>query len=252
MDAGVPLKKAVAGIAMGLIMEDGELAVLSDILGDEDHLGDMDFKVAGSADGIIALQMDIKVGGVSREVMQIALKQAREGRLYILDKMAKGISAPRTELSPFAPRIVTIEIHPDKIRDVIGPGGKVIRNIIAETNTKIDVDDTGKVVIMSPDLAGCNKAVEMIKKLTAEATVGSLYLGKVRKITDFGAFVEILPGTDGLLHISQLDHQRVQSVRDVLSEGDEVLVKVLEIDKDGRIRLSRKAALGESIAKTQA
>ncbi|UCG14417.1 MAG: polyribonucleotide nucleotidyltransferase [Deltaproteobacteria bacterium] len=251
MDAAVPLKTPVAGIAMGLIMEDDRAAILSDILGDEDHLGDMDFKVTGSSEGVVALQMDIKVGGVSREVMQKALYQAREGRLSILEKMNQAISGPRDELSPYAPRVVSIEIHPDKIRDVIGPGGKVIRNIIAETNTKIDVDDTGKVVIMSPDLAGCQKAVDMIKDLTAEPEVGNLYLGKVRKITDFGAFVEILPGVDGLIHISQLDHKRVQRVRDILNEGDEVLVKVLEIDREGRIRLSRKAALGESISKVR-
>ncbi len=251
MDAGVPLRKAVAGIAMGLIMEDDRVAILSDILGDEDHLGDMDFKVTGSSDGVIALQMDIKVSGIPREVMRRALFQAKEGRLHILDEMNKRISAPRDELSPYAPRVLSIQIHPDKIRDVIGPGGKIIRNIIAETNTKIDVEDDGKVTIMSPDLAGCQMAVEMIEKLTAEAEVGGLYLGKVRKITDFGAFVEILPGTDGLVHISQLDHQRVQKVRDILNEGDEVLVKVLEIDRDGRIRLSRKAALGESISKAK-
>jgi polyribonucleotide nucleotidyltransferase len=251
MDAGVPLKKAVAGIAMGLIKEDDRVAILSDILGDEDHLGDMDFKVTGSSEGVIALQMDIKVAGVPREVMRQALYQAKEGRLHILEEMGKTISAPREELSPYAPRVLSIQIHPDKIRDVIGPGGKIIRNIIAETNTKIDVEDDGKVTIMSPDLAGCEKAVKMIEKLTAEAEVGGLYLGKVRKITDFGAFVEILPGTDGLIHISQLDHKRVQKVRDVLNEGDEVLVKVLEIDRDGRIRLSRKAALGESLSKVQ-
>jgi polyribonucleotide nucleotidyltransferase len=251
MDAGVPLKSAVGGIAMGLIMEDERVAILSDILGDEDHLGDMDFKVTGTSEGVVALQMDIKVGGVPREVMRQALFQAKEGRLSILEKMSQTIPAAREELSPFAPRVISIEIHPDKIRDIIGPGGKIIRNIIAETNTKIDVEDDGKVTIMSPDLAGCQKAVEMIEKLTAEAEVGGLYLGKVRKITDFGAFVEILPGTDGLIHISQLDHKRVQKVRDVLNEGDEVLVKVLEIDKDGRIRLSRKAALGESLSKVR-
>jgi polyribonucleotide nucleotidyltransferase len=249
MDAAVPLRTAVAGIAMGLIMEDDRVAILSDILGDEDHLGDMDFKVTGSSAGVIALQMDIKVAGVSRDVMRQALYQAREGRLHILEKMKETLPAPREELSPYAPRVISIEIHPDKIRDVIGPGGKIIRNIIAETNAKIDVEDDGKISIMSPDLAGCEKAVEMIKKLTAEAEVGNLYLGKVRKITDFGAFVEILPGTDGLIHISQLDHKRVQRVRDILNEGDEVLVKVLEIDRDGRIRLSRKAALGESLDK---
>jgi polyribonucleotide nucleotidyltransferase len=251
MDAGVPLKSAVGGIAMGLIMEGERVAILSDILGDEDHLGDMDFKVTGSLEGVVALQMDIKVGGVPREVMRQALFQAKEGRLSILEKMGQTIPAAREELSPFAPRVISIEIHPDKIRDIIGPGGKIIRNIIAETNTKIDVEDDGKVTIMSPDLAGCQRAVEMIEKLTAEAEVGALYLGRVRKITDFGAFVEILPGTDGLIHISQLDHKRVQKVRDVLNEGDEVLVKVLEIDRDGRIRLSRKAALGESLSKVR-
>ena len=251
MDAGVPMKKAVAGIAMGLIMEDDRVAILSDILGDEDHLGDMDFKVTGSSEGVVALQMDIKVAGIPREVMRQALFQAKEGRLHILNEMSKTISAPRDELSPFAPRVLSMQIHPDKIRDVIGPGGKIIRNIIAETNTKIDVEDDGTVTIMSPDLAGCQMAVEMIEKLTAEAEVGGLYMGRVRKITDFGAFVEILPGTDGLVHISQLDHQRVQKVRDILNEGDEVLVKVLEIDRDGRIRLSRKAALGESISKAR-
>jgi polyribonucleotide nucleotidyltransferase len=249
MDAGVPLRSAVGGIAMGLIMEGDRVAILSDILGDEDHLGDMDFKVTGTPEGVVALQMDIKVAGVPREVMRQALFQAKEGRLFILEKMSQTIPAAREELSPFAPRVISIEIHPDKIRDIIGPGGKIIRNIIAETNTKIDVEDDGKVTIMSSDLAGCQKAVEMIEQLTAEAEVGGLYLGKVRKITDFGAFVEILPGTDGLIHISQLDHKRVQKVRDVLNEGDEVLVKVLEIDRDGRIRLSRKAALGESLSK---
>ncbi|MFP3870459.1 MAG: polyribonucleotide nucleotidyltransferase [Syntrophobacteria bacterium] len=248
MDAAVPLKTPVAGIAMGLIVEGDEVAILSDILGDEDHLGDMDFKIAGSSEGVISLQMDMKVAGVSREIMRQALFQARDGRLHILEKMGATIGGPRSELSPYAPRIVTIDVHPDKIRDIIGPGGKIIRNIISETNTKIDVEDTGKVVIMSPDLACCQRAVEMIKQLTAEAEVGSLYLGKVRKITDFGAFVEILPGTDGLIHISQLDNKRVQKVRDILNEGDEVLVKVLEIDKEGRIRLSRKAALGESLS----
>jgi len=251
MDAAVPLQTAVAGIAMGLIMEDDRVAILSDILGDEDHLGDMDFKVTGSSEGVIALQMDIKVAGVARDVMRQALYQARDGRLHILEKMNQTLPAPRQELSPYAPRVISMEIHPDKIRDVIGPGGKIIRNIIAETNTKIDVEDDGKITIMSPDLAGCEKAVEMIKNLTAEAEVGNLYLGKVRKITDFGAFVEILPGTDGLIHISQLDNKRVQKVRDILNEGDEVLVKVLEIDRDGRIRLSRKAALGETLDKAR-
>jgi len=245
MDAGVPLKAPVAGIAMGLIREGDEVRVLSDILGDEDHLGDMDFKVAGTADGVTAVQMDIKIGGVTREIMRDALYQARAGRLHILERMREGIAAPRSEVSLYAPRITTLKIKVDRIRDVIGPGGKVIRGIIEETGVKIDVEDDGTIYIASADGAAMSKAIEWVQRLTAEAEVGKTYRGVVKKIMDFGAFVEILPGTDGLVHISQLAPQRVQNVRDVLNEGDEVMVKVLEIDKSGKIRLSRKEALKE-------
>lgn len=244
MDAGVPIKKPVAGIAMGLMIEDGKVAILSDILGDEDHLGDMDFKVTGTDDGVTALQMDIKIAGITREVLQQALDQAREGRLFILGKMDEVLDAPRPELSEFAPRVITIQINPDKIRDLIGPGGKMVKSIIAATDTKIDIDDSGKVAIMSADLNSCNKALDMIKKVVAEAKVGEIYLSKITRVTDFGAFAEILPNTEGLIHISQLENHRVRKVSDVVNEGDEVLVKVIDIDKDGRIRLSRKAALG--------
>ena len=244
MDAGVPIKKQVAGIAMGLMIEKGEIAILSDILGDEDHLGDMDFKVTGTEEGITALQMDIKIAGITREVLQKALEQAKKGRLFILDKMNEVLSAPRPELSKYAPRIITMQINPEKIRDVIGPGGKMVRSIISETNTKIDIEDNGKITIMSPDLEGCRKAMDMIKKVAAEAEVGEIYLAKITRIKDYGAFAEILPHTEGLIHISQLENRRVRKVSDVVKEGDRVLVKVIDIDKDGRIRLSRKAALG--------
>ncbi len=243
MDAGVPIKAPVAGIAMGLIKEGDAIRILSDILGDEDHLGDMDFKVAGTAEGITALQMDIKIGRVTRDIMREALYQAREGRLHILQAMAATMPRPRTDLSAHAPRIVTLKIRPDKIRDVIGPGGKVIRGIIEETGVKIDVEDDGTVLIASSDGAAMQRAVDLIRGITAEAEVGKIYKGTVRKIVDFGAFVEILPGTDGLLHISQIGPGRVQRVTDVLKEGDEVMVKVLEIDKQGKIRLSRKEAM---------
>lgn len=243
MDAGVPLTDSVAGVAMGLIKEGNEIVVLSDILGDEDHFGDMDFKVTGSEKGITALQMDIKISGIDREIMRKALEQARKGRIFILGKMQEALSAPRPELSPYAPRVLTLQINPDKIRDVIGPGGKVIRAIVAETGAKIDIDDTGRVVVMSPDQEACDKAVFKIKSITQEPEVGQLYTARVVRVTDFGAFAEILPNIDGLIHISQLDHKRVRKVTDVVNEGDEVLVKVIEIDKDGRIRLSRKAAL---------
>jgi polyribonucleotide nucleotidyltransferase len=224
------------------------MAVLTDIIGDEDHYGDMDFKVTGTRDGVTALQMDIKIGGVNREVMQKALEQARQGRLHILDRMNEAISQPRTKLSPYAPIVTTVQIRPEKVRLLIGPGGKVIREISAATDSKIEVDDQGRVVIASPD-AECSKAArDMISKIVQEAEVGKLYMGKVRKIMDFGAFVEILPGTDGLIHISQLDKERVNKVTDILKEGDEVLVKVLEIDKNGRIALSRKAALGLTLS----
>ena len=228
---------------MGLIKEGDDVVVLTDILGDEDHLGDMDFKVTGTDKGITALQMDIKISGINREIMRRALEQARKGRIFILNKMREALSSPRSELSPYAPRVVSLQINPDKIRDVIGPGGKVIRAIVAETGAKIDVDDSGRVVVMSPDQEACEKAIMKIKRLTQEPEVGQLYMARVVRVTDFGAFAEILPNTDGLIHISQLDHQRVRKVTDVVNEGDEVLVKVIEIDKDGRIRLSRKAAM---------
>jgi polyribonucleotide nucleotidyltransferase len=243
MDAGVPIKAPVAGIAMGLIKEGEAVRILSDILGDEDHLGDMDFKVAGTADGITALQMDIKIGRVDREIMREALYQAREGRLHILKAMAAVMAQPRTDISAHAPRIVTLKIRPDKIRDVIGPGGKVIRGIIEETGVKIDVEDDGTVLVASSDGKSMQRAIDIIQGITADAEVGKIYKGTVRKIVDFGAFVEILPGTDGLLHISQIGPGRVNKVTDVLKEGDVVMVKVLEVDKQGKIRLSRKEAM---------
>ncbi|MCE5335278.1 MAG: polyribonucleotide nucleotidyltransferase [Desulfobacteraceae bacterium] len=243
MDAGVPVSDPVAGIAMGLVKEGDEFIVLSDILGDEDHLGDMDFKVTGTDKGVTAFQMDVKISGVNREILQKALSQARAGRMHILGKMQEAIGGPRTELSPYAPRVVTIQINPDKIRDVIGPGGKVIRAIVAETGAKIDIDDSGRVVVMSPDGEACDKAIDKIRRITAEPEIGQLYMSKIVRVTDFGAFAEILPNTEGLIHISQLEHKRVRKVTDVVNEGDEVLVKVIDIDKDGRIRLSRKAAL---------
>ena len=244
LDAGVPIKSPVAGIAMGLIREGNEIRVLSDILGDEDHLGDMDFKVAGTSEGVTAVQMDIKIGGVTRDIMRDALYQARDGRLHILHAMQTALAQPRSDVSSYAPRIVTLKIRVDRIRDVIGPGGKVIRGIIEETGVKIDVEDDGTIYIASADESAMQKAVDWIHRLTAEAEVGKIYKGTVKKIMDFGAFVEILPGTDGLVHISQLAAERVAKVRDVLNEGDEVMVKVLEVDKSGKIRLSRKEALG--------
>ena len=251
MDAGVPIKAPVAGIAMGLIKEGEAVRILSDILGDEDHLGDMDFKVAGTADGITALQMDIKIGRVDREIMREALYQAREGRLHILKAMGAVMDKPRTDISAHAPRIVTLKIRPDKIRDVIGPGGKVIRGIIEETGVKIDVEDDGTVLVASSDGNSMQRAIDLIQGITAEAEVGKIYKGTVRKIVDFGAFVEILPGTDGLLHISQIGPGRVNKVTDVLKEGDVVMVKVLEVDKQGKIRLSRKEAMqGEQAAQS--
>jgi polyribonucleotide nucleotidyltransferase len=245
MDAGVPIKDPVAGIAMGLIKEGDTFVVLSDILGDEDHVGDMDFKVAGTRNGVTAIQMDIKIKGLPKEILAAALEQAREGRLHILDIMQKTISEPRPEISPRAPRIVTIQVRPDKISAVIGPGGKNIKSIIAQTGCKIDVEDDGKVSVASADQASIERALDLIRGLVAEAEIGKIYKGKVRKIMDFGAFVEIIPGCDGLVHISQLANERVANVRDVLNEGDEVMVKVLEIDSQGKIRLSRKAALND-------
>jgi len=241
MDAGVPTKAPVAGIAMGLIKEGDEFAVLSDILGDEDHLGDMDFKVAGTADGINALQMDIKIQGITREIMQIALDQARDGRLHILERMADAIKAPREEMSEWAPRFITMKINPDKIRDVIGKGGAVIRSITEETGATIDISDDGSIKIASVDQAAGKEAQRRIEEITADVEVDKIYEGKVAKIMDFGAFVTILPGRDGLVHISQISNERVENVADKLSEGDVVKVKVLEIDKQGRIRLSMKA-----------
>jgi len=220
--------------------------VLSDILGDEDHLGDMDFKVAGTAAGVTAVQMDIKIGGVTRPIMQQALEQARTARLHILNIMGQAIDAPRTELSLHAPRIVTLHINPDKIRDLIGPGGKMIRSIVDETGAKIDVEDDGTVRVASADGQAMQRAIDRVRAVTAQAEVGKIYRGTVRKIVDFGAFVEILPGTDGLVHISQLAHERVRQVSDVLREGDVIDVKVLEVDKSGKIRLSRKEALKQS------
>lgn len=247
MDAGIPIKAPVAGIAMGLIKEGDEFAILSDILGDEDHLGDMDFKVAGTALGVTALQMDIKIGGVTREIMGVALKQANEGRLHILERMATTISSAKAELSTYAPRITTIFVKTDKIRDVIGSGGKNIRGITEATGVTIDIDDTGKINIASTDKAACDLAIKMIRDLTAEAEEGKLYMGLVKKVMEFGAFVEIFPGTDGLVHISELDTERVKNVTDILKEGDKVLVKCIGIDKQGKIKLSRKEALGASL-----
>jgi polyribonucleotide nucleotidyltransferase len=246
MDAGVPIKAPVAGIAMGLILEDGESAVLSDILGDEDHLGDMDFKVAGTSSGVTAIQMDIKVRGISKEIMKKVLDQAREGRLHILNKMSETISESRKDLSRHAPRIVSLQVKQEKIRDVIGPGGKNIRAIIDQTGVKVDVEDSGLVKLASPNYEAIEKAIYMIKKLTQEVEVGAVYTGKVLRILGFGAIVELFPGTDGLVHISQLAEGHVKEVSDVLKEGDEVPVKVIDIDPQGRIRLSRKAALRET------
>jgi polyribonucleotide nucleotidyltransferase len=248
MDAGVPIKSPVAGIAMGLIVEGDRSVVLTDILGLEDHLGDMDFKVTGTETGVTAFQLDSKIGGISRGVMEEALEQARRGRLFILEKMKETLGAPRENLSPHAPRIYTMQIKQDKIRDVIGTGGKVIRGIIEQTGVKINIDDTGLVNIASPDEESARKAMDIIAGIVEEAELGKIYVGKVKRITDFGAFVEILPGTEGLLHISQISHKRIAKVSDEIREGDEVPVKVIEIDKLGRIRLSRKEALKEAQA----
>jgi len=241
MDAGVPVKTPVAGIAMGLIKEGSDFAVLSDILGDEDHLGDMDFKVAGSNNGISALQMDIKIDGITEEIMKVALAQAKEGRLFILGEMAKALSAPRAELSEFAPRMLTIKIHPDKIREVIGKGGATIQGITKETGTQIDIQDDGTIVIASVNAAAAQAAKARIEQITSDVEPGRIYEGKVAKIMDFGAFVTIAPGKDGLVHVSQISDERVEKVSDKLKEGDVVKVKVLEVDKQGRIRLSMKA-----------
>lgn len=243
MDAGVPIKEPVAGIAMGLIKEGGRVMIISDILGLEDHLGDMDFKVCGTKDGVTALQMDIKIGGITPALMHQALEQAKAGRLHILSCMRKALDAPRPNLSAFAPRIFTMKVKQDKIREIIGPGGKTIRGIIAECGVKMNVEDSGVVTIASVDEASAMKAKEMVNRIVEEVEVGKTYLGTVRKIMDFGAFVEVLPGTDGLVHISQLAHHRVKSVADEVAEGDQILVKVLEVDKQGKIRLSRKETM---------
>jgi polyribonucleotide nucleotidyltransferase len=245
MDAGVPLKAPVAGIAMGLVKEGGDFVVLSDILGDEDHLGDMDFKVAGSADGISALQMDIKIDGITEEIMKVALEQAKRGRLHILGEMAKVISTPRSEMSEYAPRLLTIKIHPDKIREVIGKGGATIRSITEETGTTIDISDDGTVVIASVNRQAADEAKKRIEQIVSDVEPGRIYEGKVAKLMDFGAFVTILPGKDGLVHVSQISNERVEKVSDKLKEGDIVKVKVLEVDKQGRIRLSMKAVTEE-------
>src|SRR5713101_9265495 len=245
MDAGVPIRAPVAGIAMGLVKEGEKVAILSDILGDEDHLGDMDFKVCGTSKGITSIQMDIKISGLTTEIMRRALEQARVGRLHILAEMRKGLAEPRKEISQYAPRITTIQIRPEYIKNVIGPGGKVIKDIIARTGCSVNIEDSGKVDIASASSEAVAQAISMIQALTREAEVGRIYLGTVRKIAEFGAFVELFPGTDGLVHISELSDKRVKSVSDVLKEGDEVMVKVISIDKTGKIRLSRKEALAD-------
>ena len=249
MDAGVPIKSPVAGIAMGLVKEADKYAVLTDILGAEDHLGDMDFKVAGTRDGITAFQMDVKVTGINVEIMQKALEQAHRARIFILDKMAEAIDKPRAELSPFAPRIIFMKIKIEKIGEVIGPGGKTIRRIIEETGAKIDIEDDGTVLIASVDQEAGEAAKKMVEELTEEAEIGKIYTGKVRRTTSFGAFIEILPGTDGMVHISELENHRVNAVEDVVRVGDMVTVKVIDIDREGKIRLSRKAVLNEAQGK---
>jgi polyribonucleotide nucleotidyltransferase len=247
MDAGVPIKAPVAGIAMGLIKDGDRVAILSDILGSEDHLGDMDFKVAGTSKGITALQMDIKIDGLDRELMGKALEQAKEGRMHILGEMDKTLQAPRNEMSKYAPRIVQITVPKDKIRDVIGPGGKVIRDIIDKTGVSIDINDDGVVSIASSDEEAAKKAIEYVQNLVQEVEVGKIYLGKVKKIVDFGAFVEIFPGTDGLVHISQICDRRIKNVSDEIQEGDEIRVKVIDVDQQGKVKLSRKEALRDAV-----
>ncbi|HXS00888.1 MAG TPA: polyribonucleotide nucleotidyltransferase, partial [Pyrinomonadaceae bacterium] len=251
MDAGVPLKAPVAGVAMGLVMEGNKYAILTDIAGAEDHYGDMDFKVAGTRNGITALQMDIKIAGINAQIMAEALEQAKKGRLYILGAMEKTLAEPRQEISAHAPRIIQIRINPDKIRDVIGPGGKVIRSLVEETGAKIDVSDDGTISIATASGEAADAAVNRIRGLTAEAEVGQTYLGTVNRIVDFGAFVEIFPGTDGLLHISEIADRRVKDVRDELKEGQQILVKC--IGREGnKIKLSRKAVLKEENRKAEA
>lgn len=245
MAAGVPIKRPVSGVAMGLIREENEFSVLTDLQGLEDALGDMDFKVAGTTEGVTAIQMDIKIAGINRAILEQALKQAHDGRMFILGKMLEAIPTVREELSKYAPRVITMMINPDKIRDVIGPGGKVIKKIVEDTGVKIDIEDDGRVMIMSNDAAASDKAVKIIEDITKEVEVGGVYMGKVVRITDFGAFVEVLPGKDGLVHISQLALERVKKVEDVVKVGDEIMVKCVEIDKQGRVNLSRKVLLSK-------
>jgi polyribonucleotide nucleotidyltransferase len=240
MDAGVPIKAPVAGVAMGLVLEGGRFQVLTDILGDEDHLGDMDFKVAGTREGVTALQMDIKVEGITPEIMRVALSQAREGRLHILEEMAKILPEPRAKMSEWAPSIITLKIDPEKIRDVIGKGGAVIRQITEETGTTIDIENDGTVKIASVHGTAGREAQRRIELITADVEVGRIYEGRVAKLMDFGAFVTILPGRDGLVHISQISDERVERVSDKLKEGDQIRVKVLEVDRQGRVRLSMR------------
>jgi polyribonucleotide nucleotidyltransferase len=248
MDAGVPLKRPVAGVAMGLVMEGNRYAILSDIAGAEDHYGDMDFKVTGTTEGITALQMDIKIAGINAQILAEALEQAKKGRLHILEIMTKALPEPRPDISQYAPRIITIQINPDKIRDVIGPGGKMIRSITEETGAKIDIEDSGIVHIATADGEAAQRALAKIKALTAEADIGETYMGTVTRIVDFGAFVEIFPGTEGLLHISEIAERRIRDVRDELKEGQQILVKC--IGKEGnKIKLSRKAILKEEKAR---
>ena len=245
MDAGVPITQPVSGIAMGLIKEGDDVVVLSDILGDEDHPGDMDFKVTGSASGITALQMDIKIDGVSKEIMSTALSQACKGRLHILAEMNKALDQPRAAISEHAPKVITLQINPDKIRDLIGPGGKIIKGLTAEYDVKIDVDDSGQVKIFAADGTVAGAVENAVMAIVAEPEIGQVYEGTVVKIVDFGAFVQIMPGVDGLVHISELENKRVEKVTDVLKEGETLKVKVLDIDQRGKIRLSRKALLSE-------
>ncbi len=249
MQAGVPIKRHIAGVAMGLIKEGDQIAVLTDILGDEDHLGDMDFKVSGTREGVCAIQMDIKISGLSRQLFESALEQARKARFHILDIMEKAISHPKTELSPHAPRIVSLQVNPERVRFIIGPGGRTIRNLQEQLDVMLYIEDTGKVTIVAPNEESCQRAIEMIKSLTREVEPGQIYLGIVKGVKEFGAFVEILPGQEGLLHVTQIHSEHIENVTDVLKEGDEVLVKVLEVDPFGKIRLSRKAAIEEQAAK---
>jgi polyribonucleotide nucleotidyltransferase len=246
MSAGVPIKRPVSGVAMGLVKEGDNYTILTDIQGMEDALGDMDFKVAGTTEGVTAIQMDIKIEGLTKEILTDALAQARRGRMHILGKMLEAIDQPREELSPYAPRIITLQIHPDKIRDVIGPGGKIIKKIIEETGVKIDIEDDGKTFIAAVDMEAGKKAVKMIEDLVREVEVGETYEGKVTRIMNFGAFVEVLPGKEGLVHISQLAKERVEKVEDVVAIGDVVKVKVIEIDRQGRVNLSRKVLLTDA------